>query len=397
MLSRVVEFSDPPSYLLVLGHDDRHERPVTADRHLEGREKRLVLEAQMGHQFLHEESDRFIEDDVVPLARLAGGHHLVQGGLEFREFVDEILVHSDERSEGIVRRFAHRLRLPTVGVKACASRCKPRRRPREWYGVPDVLKLADPLDEALHPHAEAGVRYTPVAAGVEIPIVRLRVFSLFLEAFLDRLQVRLPLAAADELSDAVAPNHVECEDEVRAFRVPGLVEGLRDPRIVRHDDRLRLALGQRPFLQGAEVLAPLDLDAFFLESLQSLVIRHPFERRLHGLQELGGAAHRGDVVRPLLGNPLARVGDDAFSVLDHVIHARPRLLHLRMPVFRQMPRGARLSWTTPPCTMTADSMSAFCAAANAAAGTPSREIATCTIPVASRTSTNALPPTDRVR
>src|SRR5207249_5689083 len=36
-----------------------------------------------------------------------------------------------------------------------------------------------------------------------------------------------------------------------------------------------------------------------------------------------------------------RVGDDAFSVLDHVIHARPRLLHLRMPVFRQMPRGAR--------------------------------------------------------
>src|SRR6266566_7561151 len=148
ILSRVVEFSDPPSYLLVLGHDDRHERPVTADRLLKGREKRLVLEAQMGHQFLREESDGFVEDDVVPLARLAGRHHLVQGGLEFREFVDEILVHSDERSEGIVRRFAHRLRLPTVGVKACASRCEPRRRPRERYGVPDVLELADPLDEA---------------------------------------------------------------------------------------------------------------------------------------------------------------------------------------------------------------------------------------------------------
>src|SRR5438876_8495983 len=108
MLSRVVEFSDPPSYLLVLGHDDRHERPVTADRHLEGWEKRLVLEAQMGNQFLREEPDGFVEDDVVALARLAGRHHLVQGGLEFREFVDEILVHSDERSEGIVRRFAHR-------------------------------------------------------------------------------------------------------------------------------------------------------------------------------------------------------------------------------------------------------------------------------------------------
>src|SRR5712691_2072232 len=127
---------------------------------------------------------------------------------------------------------------PSVGVKACASRSEPSRSPREWYGVPDVLELADPLDETLHPHAETGMLHTTVAAGVEIPIVRLRVFPLFLQAFLDRLQVRLPFAAADDYPEAVAADHVEREDEVRTFRVPGLVEGLRDPRIVRHDDRL---------------------------------------------------------------------------------------------------------------------------------------------------------------
>src|SRR5207245_11326648 len=147
--------------------------------------KRLVLKAQMGNQFLREEPDSFVEDDVVALARLAGRHHLVQGGLEFREFVDEILVHSDETSKGIARRFAHRLRLPTVGVKACASRCEPRRRPRERYGVPDVLELADPLDQALHPHAEAGVRHTPVAAGSDIPSLLLWVFSPFLATSID--------------------------------------------------------------------------------------------------------------------------------------------------------------------------------------------------------------------
>src|SRR5439155_23237694 len=161
---------------------------------------------------------------------------------------------------------------------------------------------ADPLDEALHSHAEARVLNASVPSSVEVPVVPFRVFALFLEALPSGLEVRLALAAADDLANAVAADHVECEDEVWMLRIPGLVEGLRDPRIVRHDDRLRLAPGQRPLIQGAEVLAPLDLHAFFLESLQSLVIRHPFVRLLLGLAELRLPAQRGDVAPPALLN-----------------------------------------------------------------------------------------------
>src|SRR5437867_4023551 len=102
----------------------------------------------MGNQFLLEESDRLVEDDFVPVARLAGGHHLVQRRLEFGELVDEILMNRDERSERILRRLAHRSRLRPVVLKACASRREPARRPRERYRVADVIELADPLNEA---------------------------------------------------------------------------------------------------------------------------------------------------------------------------------------------------------------------------------------------------------
>ena len=124
------------------------------------------------------------------------------------------------------------------------------------------------------------------------------------------------------------------------FRVPRLVEGLRDPRVVRHDDRLRLPLGQRPLLEGPQVFSPLDVHPPLLQDPQGLVVRHPLERRLHGFQELDRATHSHDVLRTLLRDPLARMGDDAFRVLNHLIHARPRLLHFRVPVLREMPGRA---------------------------------------------------------
>ncbi len=106
------------------------------------------------------------------------------------------------------------------------------------------------------------------AAGVQIPIIRLRVFPLFLEALLDRLQVRLPLAAPDDFPDAVAADHVEGEHQVRVLRVPRLVERLRSPGVVRYDDRLRLAFRERTFLERPEVFAPLDIHALRLKPLE---------------------------------------------------------------------------------------------------------------------------------
>src|SRR3989442_6072506 len=146
-----IEFRDAASNLLVLVHDDGHQRPVAANRLLDRGQDRLVLEAQLGHQLLCQEPYGIVEDDFIPLASLARRHHLVQRGLEFGEFVDEIFVHPDQRSERIVRRLVHRPRLPSVGLKACASRREPCRRPRKGYGVANVLELADPLDKPLHP------------------------------------------------------------------------------------------------------------------------------------------------------------------------------------------------------------------------------------------------------
>ena len=153
-----------------------------------------------------------------------------------------------------------------------------------------MSELADPLDESLHAHPEAGVLDAPESAGIEVPVVGLRILALFEERLLDRLEVGLPLAPADDLADPVAADHVEPEDEVGMFRVACLVERLRDSRVMRDDDRLRLAFGQRPLLERAKVLAPLHLDALRLEHLQGLIVRHALEGRLDGLQEFRRAA-----------------------------------------------------------------------------------------------------------
>src|SRR5207245_10417383 len=137
------------------------------------------------------------------------------------------------------RSHIQRPRLPADGLKDCASRREPSRRPPKRNSVANVFELADPLAKPLHPHAEARVRNAAVPSSVEVPVVRFRVLSLFLETFPDRLQVRLALAATDDFANAVAADYVECEDEVRMLRIPGLVEGLRDPRIARHADWLR--------------------------------------------------------------------------------------------------------------------------------------------------------------
>src|SRR5712664_135570 len=66
----LLELRDPTPNLLVLVH---HEGPVPTDRLLDGGDDRLVFETEMGNQFLLEESDGLIEDDVVSFARLASG------------------------------------------------------------------------------------------------------------------------------------------------------------------------------------------------------------------------------------------------------------------------------------------------------------------------------------
>src|SRR5438093_1074261 len=152
------------------------------------------------------------------------------------------------------------MRLADGGVIRVRLWGKAPRSPRERHRIADVPELADPLNQPFHSHPETRVLHAPVSAGIEVPFVGSRVLALFHQGLLDRLQVRLSFAPADDLADPVAPDHVEPEDEIGMLRVPRLVERLGDPRIVRHDDRLRLSFRQGAFLEGPKVLAPLEID-----------------------------------------------------------------------------------------------------------------------------------------
>src|SRR5947208_10218363 len=234
------------------------------------------------------------------------------------------------------------MRLADGGVIRCALWGKAPRSPRERHRIADVPELADPLNQPFHSHPETRVLHAPVSAGIEVPFVGFRVLALFHEGLLNRLQVRLSFAPADDLADPVPPDPVEPEDQIGMLRVPRLIERLGDSRIVRYDDRLRLPFRQGAFLEGPEVLAPLEIDPLRLEQFQRVVVGHPLEGRLHGFQEVRRPAHRDDIVRTFLRDALARVREHALRVLDHVVHAGPGLLHLRMPVLRQVARRAGL-------------------------------------------------------
>src|SRR5947208_958960 len=121
------------------------------------------------------------------------------------------------------------MRLADGGVIRCALWGKAPRSPRERHRIADVPELANPLNQPFHSHPETRVLHAPVSAGIEVPFVGLRVLALFHEGLLDRLQVRLSFAPADDLADPVAPDHVEPEDEIGMLRVPRLVERLADP------------------------------------------------------------------------------------------------------------------------------------------------------------------------
>src|SRR2546428_6396819 len=138
----------------------------------------------------------------------------------------------------VVRYVAHRRAPRGCWPKRVRLRARTARVSAETGRRRGCARACKSIESTAHPHPEARVLHAAEATGVEVPIVRLRVLSLFSERLLDPVEVRLAFAPSDDLADPVAGDHIEREDEIRMFRVPRLVEGLRDPRVVRHDDRL---------------------------------------------------------------------------------------------------------------------------------------------------------------
>src|SRR5262249_49680158 len=69
---------------------------------------------------------------------------------------------------------------------------------RERHRLAHVVQPADPLDGALEPEPEARVRHAPVAAQVEVPLERLLRELVLFDRRLERREIVLALAAADD-------------------------------------------------------------------------------------------------------------------------------------------------------------------------------------------------------
>ena len=97
-------------------------------------------------------------------------------------------------------------------------RPNPIKHAREWNRFPDVLDAAHPRGAAFNAHAESCVRHAAVAAQVEIPLERLLRQLMQRNLFLQKLQRRGPLAAANHFAIAFRRQHVDTQRQFRPLR-----------------------------------------------------------------------------------------------------------------------------------------------------------------------------------
>src|SRR5512144_2573832 len=95
-----------------------------------------------------------------------------------------------------------------------SSRPQPLQHPRKRNRLPHVGQAADPGDDALEAHAEAGVGYRAVAAEIEIPAERLLGEVVGADLPLQRGEIVLALAAVDDLAGACGCEYVDAERQV---------------------------------------------------------------------------------------------------------------------------------------------------------------------------------------
>src|SRR5438309_1547930 len=124
------ELLDSAADFLVFVRNDVDEGSVSADRLLDPGDHGLVLEAQVGQQFVLEEPQRLVEDDPILLSSFPRRHHLVERRLELRQLVDEVRMGCNQGGERVVGRYVAHRRAPRgcrpkrVRVSARSSRVR---------------------------------------------------------------------------------------------------------------------------------------------------------------------------------------------------------------------------------------------------------------------------------
>src|SRR5215510_10741201 len=119
-----------------------------------------------------------------------------------------------------------RLTIPTLITGGAASRVETVERARVGDRLAQMMDAGDPGDEALDPHAEAGVRDRAVLAHVEIPAERLEREPVLLDAPEQQIVVVDALAAADDFAIPLGGEDVDAQGAVRRLRVRLHVERL---------------------------------------------------------------------------------------------------------------------------------------------------------------------------
>src|SRR5271170_3785987 len=125
-----------------------------------------------------------------------------------------------------------------------------------------MLQSAHPRYEALHAHAESGVRYRAELTQIDVPVESLAWKLMFVQALQQQIQVVDALAAADDFAVSLGGDEIDAQGEFRPVRGGLKVEGLDTAGIAIHQDRTIQILGQKRFVGVAEIPAPLNLAAF---------------------------------------------------------------------------------------------------------------------------------------
>src|SRR5712692_7738634 len=169
------------------------------------------------------------------------------------------------------------------------SRVNPIQHPRIRNRLAQMRQARDPGDDALHTHAEAGMRERSVLANVEIPLKRLDGQVLLAQALQQQVVVVNSLRAADDLAVSLGRNHVQRQSNCRILRIRLHVERLDGRWISADHHRPVECIGDDRLLVAAEVVAELDGQPLSREKVDRLAVRHP-RKGSRDMLELGRVA-----------------------------------------------------------------------------------------------------------
>src|SRR5256885_15505449 len=110
-----------------------------------------------------------------------------------------------------------RLTIPTLIIRVSLSGVEPVERARIGDRLAQVMDAGDPGDEALDPHAEAGVRHRAVLADVEIPAERLQGKALVLDSPEEKVVIVDALAAANDFPVPLRRQDVDAHRAIRCL------------------------------------------------------------------------------------------------------------------------------------------------------------------------------------